>query len=188
MNVIGSVETAMAGSCCSVREKGNRPRFIQQDRKGWPEAFWECGLLPIWEMCGFIHFRGRLASLDEYCVRICANLVQLHGFAGRCRIGHERIGSEDAPFAEKKNTMSAARRDLNRGQTEHWCRAKRSDTRLRQLSQALKKISSARRMGLADFVLARPAKTKVLESGSERAGRQQWRPATRPTRIHFLGK
>jgi hypothetical protein len=30
-------------------------------RKGWPEAFCECGLLLIWEVCSIVHFRTSLA-------------------------------------------------------------------------------------------------------------------------------
>jgi transposase len=51
-------------------------------RKGWPEAFCECGLLLIWEVCSIVHFRNSLAY---------AELVQLHGLAGRCRVGHQGV-------------------------------------------------------------------------------------------------
>jgi hypothetical protein len=59
--------------------------------QGMAGAFWECGLLPIWNMCCFVHFHDMLAYLDEYCVGICAELVQFHGFAATYRVGHERV-------------------------------------------------------------------------------------------------
>jgi len=59
------------------------------------------GILGVWAVTNpgsvlYYTFQGRLAYLDEYCVGICAELVQLHRLAGRCRVGHERVSPNRA--------------------------------------------------------------------------------------------